>query len=73
MRACMLWERDAIEHLRKWMLQERDAVEHGRNQDAGMDLGDGMQAWTCSGFGHGCYRDRMQSSMNVIRMWAWML
>ena len=57
--ACMLWEQDAI--------------EHARSQDVSMDVvGTGCsETWTKSGCAHGCGLKRMQSSMDVIRMWMW--
>ena len=59
-----------------WMLWSSDAVKHERSYGVGMDalVDPRMQSnMTIIWFGHGCSGHRMQSSMHVIVVWAWIL
>ena len=54
---------------------DRMLLEHERNYGLGMDalVGAFIQRLTELWFGHGCSGSRMQSKINGIMVWAWML
>ena len=59
-----------------WMLWSSDAVEHERYYGLGMDVwsSDAVEHTHYSGFGMDTYSGhRMQLTMNIIMVWAWML